>query len=89
MLDEAIAIAGTQSALARLIGARPQEVWNWANGRPIPPDRCSMVERVTGGRVSCESLRPDIAWQRVPDPEWPHPQGRPCIDVAAPRREAA
>jgi hypothetical protein len=22
---------------------------------------------------------------RVPDAEWPHPAGRPCIDVAAPQ----
>ena len=31
-----------------------------------------------------EELRPDVHWIRVPDPDWPHPQGRPAIDVAAP-----
>ena len=35
------------------------------------------------------SLRPDVRWARVPDAGWPHPDGRPCIDVAAPAEEAA
>jgi hypothetical protein len=26
---------------------------------------------------------------RQPDPAWPHPEGRPCIDVAAPVRQEA
>lgn len=36
-----------------------------------------------------QELRPDVRWQRVADATWPHPAGRPCIDVAAPQREAA
>ncbi len=89
MFSAAIELAGGQSALARLIEAKPQEVWNWANGRAIPPDRCPTIERATAGKVTCEELRPDVRWQRVPDPAWPHPEGRPCIDVAAPVRQEA
>lgn len=33
-------------------------------------------------------MRPDVVWARVPDPGWPHPDGRPCIDVAMPERVA-
>lgn len=87
---QAIGIAGGQSALARLINAKQQEIWNWANGRPVPADRCPALERATAGRVTCEELRPDVAWQRVADSDWPHPGGRPCIDVArAPSDTAA
>lgn len=42
---------------------------------------CASLERESGGAVVCEQLRPDIAWRRVPDPEWPwHPDGKPLID---------
>lgn len=83
-IQRAVAAAGGQSSLARLIGARQQEVWNWLNGRPIPEHRCPAIERAVCSQVTCEELRPDVRWQRVPDPAWPHPGGRPCIDVAAP-----
>lgn len=89
MFANAITIAGGQTELARLIGARQQEVWNWLNGRPVPEHRCPAIERALEGRVTCEDLRPDVAWSRMPDPDWPHPQGRPVIDVAralVPRR---
>lgn len=76
---------GAQSALCVAIGAHSPDMSRWAVGRrPIPPDRCPSIERATGGRVTCEELRPDVRWQRVPDAAWPHPGGRPCIDVAAP-----
>lgn len=83
MIRKAIETAGGQSALARLIGAKPQEVWNWANGRPIPADRCPAIERATNGVVTCDELRNDVTWRRIKDKDWPHPKGRPLIDVAA------
>lgn len=83
-LQRAIETAGGQSRLARRIGARQQEVWNWLNGRQVPEHRCPSIERAVQAQVTCEDLRPDIRWHRVPDPAWPHPQGRPCIDVAGP-----
>ena len=90
MLSDAVAIIGTQTLLAAKIGATQQEVWNWLNGqRDIPPSRCPSIERATDGRVTCEELRPDVRWHRIPDPAWPHPGGRPLLDVAAPLKEAA
>lgn len=88
-LQIAIAVAGGQSALARGCGVVQQVVWNWLNrsaGR-VPPEHCPAIERATAGRVTADELRPDVIWVRVPDPEWPHPAGRPCIDVAAPALE--
>jgi DNA-binding transcriptional regulator YdaS (Cro superfamily) len=90
-LQTAIDVAGGQSALARYCGVAQQVVWNWLNrsAGEVPPDRCPAIEQATAGQVTCEALRPDVRWARVPDADWPHPLGRPCIDVAAPRTEQA
>ena len=74
-----------QSAIAAQLGVTRAAVSQWfaAGSRP-PLDRCPAIERATGGRVTCEELRGDVQWARVPDPNWPHPGGRPCLDVAAP-----
>lgn len=74
---------GRQSELSRRIGAHAPDVSRWASGeRRVPPDRCPAIELATAGEVTCEELRPDVRWQRVPDADWPHPGGRPLIDVA-------
>lgn len=80
--------ASERVAVAAAIGVNEQYLYQClTRRRPTPPDRCPAIERATDGRVTCEELRGDITWQRVPDPAWPHPQGRPCIDVAAPTQE--
>lgn len=83
-IDAAIQFFGTQAELAaRLAVARPV-VNEWVKGRrPIPPGRAALIEQITGGRVICERLVAAEKWIRVPDPCWPHPKGRPCLDVAA------
>lgn len=81
---------GALTLLAKEIGAHLPDVSRWVSGdRPIPSDRCPAMELATNGSVTCEELRPDICWHRVPDTEWPHPKGRPLIDVAATSKEAA
>lgn len=88
-IKQAAEMVGGQAALARLIGARQQQVWNWANlQRQVPAERANAIERATDGRIQVEQLRPDVRWVRVPDPSWPHPGGRPCIDVASPAAQA-
>ena len=86
-MSELIATLGGPTAVARMLGIKAPSVIGWA-GR-VPPDRCPAIERATDGRVTCETLRQDVRWVRVPDPAWPHPSGRPCIDVAAPERQVA
>lgn len=81
-MNELIQTLGGPAAVARMLGIKPPSVIGW-NGR-IPADRCPDLERAIDGRFTCEQMRPDIRWQRVPDAEWPHPEGRPCIDVAKP-----
>jgi len=70
--------------VARWAGCKPPSVMGWRK-TAIPADRCPALERGTEGRFTCEQIRPDIAWVRIPDTSWPwHPDGRPCIDVARP-----
>ena len=41
----------------------PPTVSQWCNGVClIPAERCPEIERVTGGAVRCEELRPDVDW---------------------------
>jgi DNA-binding transcriptional regulator YdaS (Cro superfamily) len=75
------------SDLAAALGVSKAAVSQWFSGR-VPPDRCPDIERATAGRITCGELRPDVRWVRVPDADWPHPEGRPCIDVAAPVQDA-
>ena len=53
----------------------------WVKGiRPVPDSSCTEIERHFKGQVVCEDLLPGKTWVRVPDSDWPHPDGRPCID---------
>lgn len=68
-LQEAIDIAGGQSALARSIAAmhgghiRQGSVWSWLHrDLKVPPEYCEAIEISTG--VLCERLRPDLTWLR-------------------------
>lgn len=74
---------GKQSELCSSIGAHAPDMSRWVSGdRPVPEERCPLIERATGGLVTCEELRDDIAWHRIKDKSWPwHPQGKPLVDV--------
>jgi len=86
-MSDLIADLGGPTAVARALGIKAPSVIGW-NGKP-PADRCPDIERSFPGLKTVEQLRPDVKWVRVPDAEWPHPEGRPCIDVAAPIRQEA
>ncbi len=72
---------GGPTAVARMCGIRVPSVIGW-KGRP-PVERCPAIERETKGAWTCERLRPDVKWVRVPDMQWPHPGGKPLLDVDA------
>lgn len=73
---------------ASALGVSVQRLGNWLD-RGIPMEQCAKVEVATSGAVTVEELRPDINWLRVKDKSWPHPKGRPVIDVAAPAKAEA
>lgn len=59
-----------------------------------PRQRAPDIERFTNADVTVEEMLPGLAWIRIPDPGWPHPKGRPLLDVssgmdAAPEIQAA
>ena len=59
-LEQAIAVAGGQSALARAIGVAQQNVHGWLrkSGGRVPAEHVLAIERATG--VSRHDLRPDV-----------------------------
>ena len=62
-LERAIKVCGTQQKLADLIGGiRQSHVSMWLHRGKVPADYCPTIERVTGGAVRCEELRPDVEW---------------------------
>lgn len=82
-IEQACKIVGSQRALAGQLDISPATVNQWCSGdRPIPVDRCPAIERATQGTICCEDLRGDVSWYRVPDADWPHPNGRPMVDYA-------
>lgn len=59
-LKIAIQRAGGQTALAKLIGVKQQNIWDWLNTgqRQVSPNYVLAIEAATG--VSKHDLRPDI-----------------------------
>lgn len=89
-IAKAVLIVGSQTALATAIGAKQQQIWNWLSGGVAAPAwACAGMESATGGKVLAEKVNTALRWVRVPDADWPHPDGRPCIDVAATAPEPA
>lgn len=69
---------GGPTVVARMTGLSVPTVHGWKN---IPSHHCPTIEMETLGRFSCESLRPDLVWWRVPDVDWPYFGGRPLLDL--------
>jgi len=89
-IQRAIAISGSQQALGRMLKVSQSAVGQWAlDGRPVPLDRAVEIEQVLEAQITCNELRPDARWVRIPDPSWPHPGGRPLLDVATPVAQEA
>lgn len=77
------------SEIASTLGISRSAVSMW--GGKVPATRRVELEQLLYGSkgTAVEDFGDDVVWQRVPDPTWPHPRGRPCIDVAARHREIA
>jgi len=64
-IQRAVEIVGTQTELARRIGATQGQVSHWVVGfKPVPPNRCIPIEKATEGQVTRYELRPDIFGER-------------------------
>lgn len=65
-LDQAIARAGSQQALADALGIKSPSITEWRQRGRIPAERCIAIEGLTG--VSRHDLRPDV-FGPAPDSE--------------------
>jgi DNA-binding transcriptional regulator YdaS (Cro superfamily) len=67
-LSEYLRPRGSTRDLALRLGVAPQLVTQWSTGsRQVPAERCPVIERLTGGQVTCEELRPDVEWSVLRD----------------------
>lgn len=59
---QAIAIVGSQAALARSIGVKQAHIWNWLNKKSgeVPPQHVIPISMATENKVTPHDLRPDI-----------------------------
>ena len=84
--------AESMSAFARDLGFHVDQVRQWRHahdGRRPSPANCGAIERATCGMVTCDELRSDLEWVRIPDASWPwHVGGRPVLDVTKAAAEA-
>lgn len=63
-------------------------VSQWVSGRrQVPAERCPEIEKVAGGLVRCEDLRPDVDWAYLRGTNCPVPE--PRQEEAAPVRALA
>jgi DNA-binding transcriptional regulator YdaS (Cro superfamily) len=78
-IEIAVKECGGQQSLATLLGISQPTVSEWVNGvRPVPPERCIQIEQLPAVSQTCEQLRPDVSWVRLPSKGWP--KGKPLID---------
>jgi DNA-binding transcriptional regulator YdaS (Cro superfamily) len=60
-LERAVAIVGSQSALARKLGLKQAHIWNWLNKtKRVPGEAVLGIEAATDGKVTRTELRPDL-----------------------------
>ena len=59
-IEKAVSIIGSQSAVARLFGIKPQAVQLWCSSGRVPAERVIEIEKATNGEVTRQELRPDL-----------------------------
>lgn len=75
----------TRRDLCQALGVSQVQLSQWLCGFRRPsPETCVAIEQATNGNVGADDLRPDLRFERVRDPKWPHKKGRPLLDVRRP-----
>lgn len=68
-IQRAVAIVGSQVALGAALGVGKSAVNQWVKGTSVPMRHCPAIERLTGGKVRCEDLCPDMDWSALRNPK--------------------
>lgn len=63
---QAVEIAGSQKALADLVGVSHQTVWAWIDRGTVRPEYGAAIEKATNGVVTRKAMWPDT-WETI----WP------------------
>lgn len=59
-IAKAIRLAGSQTALGRLLDLSPQAIQKWAAQGTVPGERCRDVEAALNGQVTRYELNPAV-----------------------------
>ncbi|WP_203391331.1 Cro/CI family transcriptional regulator [Chromobacterium haemolyticum] len=52
--------------LAKALDRTRAAVWQWMQqDRTVPAEHCPVIEELTGGKVRCEELNPNVRWDVV------------------------
>jgi len=66
-------VVGGMGVLSRLLGVSAPTVSQWKSGvRPIPIERCAAIEKITGGKVTRQEMRPKdwhLIWPELTTPK--------------------
>ncbi|NRA86841.1 MAG: helix-turn-helix domain-containing protein [Rhizobiales bacterium] len=66
IIVEFIKDLGGQTAAARTLSVSQSMVSNWLKGKKkISEKHCMKIQRLTGGKFTCQQLRPDVDWDAV------------------------
>lgn len=61
LINKAVKHFGGQTALAKAIGVRQQDVWNWLNGKyKVAPKHAKRIDIETNGLISAHEFYPDL-----------------------------
>lgn len=61
-IKEWVRLAGGARAIASDRLLCESAIYNWISRGKLPAEHCPSIERLTGGVVRCEQMRPDVEW---------------------------
>lgn len=98
-IERAIKSFGSQVAMASALGVKQPTISEWLREeRRVPAERCPDIERGTRERhalnsekpiVTCEELRPDVAWDVLRMQTAPSEERRTKADRRDPAKQGA
>lgn len=59
IFEKIVYICGSQNALANKLGITRGAVTSWKK-TGIPAERCIQIEKMTGGKITRQEMRPDM-----------------------------
>jgi DNA-binding transcriptional regulator YdaS (Cro superfamily) len=64
-INQAIAIIGGQTELAKQLGTSVQAVNNWTRRGSVPPEYAPVIEVLTGRKIKADAMCAQVPWRLV------------------------